>query len=92
MQFETGLTFFFFFFPNNNQMRQRVGSNFSIGLCIAAAFLVIALRVFAVRKSKYNRPGSVADLVRRGQLRSDRRGMYDSNPFSRCRCVELFRA
>lgn len=61
-----------------NQIRQRVGSNLAIGLCIATAFLVVALRVFMVRKSKNNRQGSVADLVRRGQLRSDRRGMYDS--------------
>ncbi|KAK9928464.1 hypothetical protein M0R45_025597 [Rubus argutus] len=67
-------------------MRQRVGSNLAIGLCIATAFLVVALRVFMVRKSKYNHQGSVADLVRRGQLRSDRRGiskplMYD-DPFN----------
>ncbi|PQQ11227.1 protein MULTIPLE CHLOROPLAST DIVISION SITE 1 isoform X1 [Prunus yedoensis var. nudiflora] len=74
------------FSPVVFSMRQRVGSNLAIGLCIAAAFLVIALRVYAVRKSKYNRPGSVADLVRRGQLRSDRRGIsqplkYD-DPFN----------
>ncbi|XP_062029139.1 protein MULTIPLE CHLOROPLAST DIVISION SITE 1 isoform X1 [Rosa rugosa] len=68
------------------KIRQRVGSNLAIGLCIATAFLVVALRVFMVRKSKNNRQGSVADLVRRGQLRSDRRGiskplMYD-DPFN----------
>lgn len=51
-----------------------------IWLCVATAFLLIAVRVYVVRKSRYNRPGSVADLVRRGQLRSDRRGMYDSHP------------
>jgi hypothetical protein len=54
--------------------------NFAIGLCIATAFLVIIVRVYAARKLKYSRPGSVADLVRRGQLRSDRRGMYEPNP------------
>ncbi|TQD70799.1 hypothetical protein C1H46_043663 [Malus baccata] len=67
-------------------MRQREGFDLAIGLCIATAFVVIAVRVFVVRKSKYDRPGSVADLVRRGQLRSDRRGIstplkYD-DPFN----------
>lgn len=61
-------------------MRRHLGSNFAIGIYIATAFLVMALRVYMVRKSRYSRPGSVADLVRRGQLRSDRRGMYGSNP------------
>ncbi|XP_015884126.1 protein MULTIPLE CHLOROPLAST DIVISION SITE 1 [Ziziphus jujuba] len=56
-------------------MRQRMGSHFAIGICIATAFLVMAVRVYMVRKSRYSRPGSVADLVRRGQLRSDRRGI-----------------
>ncbi|KAF3446923.1 hypothetical protein FNV43_RR12103 [Rhamnella rubrinervis] len=67
-------------------MRRHVGSNFAIGLCIATAFLVMAVRIYMVRKSRYSRPGSVADLVRRGQLRSDRRGIsrplkYD-DPFN----------
>ncbi|OAY50312.1 protein MULTIPLE CHLOROPLAST DIVISION SITE 1 [Manihot esculenta] len=66
--------------------RRRAGSNFMIWLCVATAFLLIAVRVYVVRKSRYNRPGSVADLVRRGQLRSDRRGIsrplkYD-DPFN----------
>ncbi|KAK9270671.1 hypothetical protein L1049_026253 [Liquidambar formosana] len=39
------------------------------------AFLVISVRVYMASKSRYSRPGSVADLVRRGQLRSDRRGI-----------------
>ncbi|RXH96767.1 hypothetical protein DVH24_009609 [Malus domestica] len=73
-------------FRDNDQMRQREGFDLAIGLCIATAFVVIAVRVFVVRKSKYDRPGSVADLVRRGQLRSDRRGIstplkYD-DPFN----------
>lgn len=71
-------------FRDNDQMRQREGFDLAIGLCIATAFVVIAVRVFVVRKSKYDRPGSVADLVRRGQLRSDRRGMYDFNPYHTC--------
>lgn len=44
-----------------------------------AAMLVVVVRSYATRKSSDSRAGSVADLVRRGQLRSDRRGMYGSN-------------
>lgn len=62
-------------------MRRHLGSNFAIGLCIATAFMVLAARIYMTRKLRYSRPGSVADLVRRGQLRSDRRGMYGSNPW-----------
>uniref|UniRef100_A0A2P2JUK7 Uncharacterized protein MANES_05G126100 n=1 Tax=Rhizophora mucronata TaxID=61149 RepID=A0A2P2JUK7_RHIMU len=51
------------------------GSIHIFWLCIATAFVVIAWRQFVVRKSRYKHPGSVADLVRRGQLRSDRRGI-----------------
>lgn len=57
-----------------------MGTTFAIGFCVAATFLVLAVKIFVGRKSRDARPGSVADLVRRGQLRSDRRGMYDSNP------------
>jgi len=42
--------------------------------------LVGALRVLS--RKRRERPGSVADLVRRGQLKSDRRGMYDFYPYS----------
>lgn len=52
-------------------------NNFTMGLCIAIAIMVVAVRAYVARKSRQSRPGSVADLVRRGQLRSDRRGMYD---------------
>ncbi|KAI3459933.1 hypothetical protein Pfo_016596 [Paulownia fortunei] len=51
------------------------GMNFTIGLCIVATMLVVVVRSYTTRKSSYSRPGSVADLVRRGQLRSDRRGI-----------------
>lgn len=64
------------------QMRRVSGTNFAIGSSIMATLLIIAVRVYVARKSRYSRPGSVADLVRRGQLNSDRRGMYDSNPYS----------
>ncbi|XVF63500.1 hypothetical protein PTKIN_Ptkin09bG0091400 [Pterospermum kingtungense] len=61
-------------------------NNFTLGLCIAIAIMVVAVRAYVARKSRQNRPGSVADLVRRGQLRSDRRGIsrplkYD-DPFN----------
>ncbi|KAJ4916278.1 multiple chloroplast division site 1 [Raphanus sativus] len=50
-----------------------------IGISIVATLLLASLRAYAVRKSRDNNnrpPGSVADLVRRGQLRSgDRRGI-----------------
>ncbi|KAK4275038.1 hypothetical protein QN277_018181 [Acacia crassicarpa] len=61
-------------------------SKFGILLCVAIVVLVTAVRAFVVRKSRYKRPGSVADLVRRGQLRYDSRGIskplkYD-DPFN----------
>ncbi|CAN1322653.1 Protein MULTIPLE CHLOROPLAST DIVISION SITE 1 [Linum perenne] len=72
-------------------MRTRVGGNYVVWLCTATALLFIAVRVIigVTRKPKHSRPGTVADLVRRGQLRSDRRGIprspeYDdpfNNPF-----------
>ncbi|XP_027148462.1 protein MULTIPLE CHLOROPLAST DIVISION SITE 1 [Coffea eugenioides] len=49
--------------------------SFATGLCAAAAFVLFVLRSYTASKSRYSRPGSVADLVRRGQLRSDRRGI-----------------
>ncbi|KAK6116799.1 hypothetical protein DH2020_049429 [Rehmannia glutinosa] len=51
------------------------GINFTIGLCIVATMLAVVVRGYVTRKTSNSRPGSVADLVRRGQLRSDRRGI-----------------
>uniref|UniRef100_A0A7N0SZV0 Protein MULTIPLE CHLOROPLAST DIVISION SITE 1 n=1 Tax=Kalanchoe fedtschenkoi TaxID=63787 RepID=A0A7N0SZV0_KALFE len=56
-------------------MSQYNGKNFAIGLGFAITMLFISVRVYFSRKSRNARPGSVADLVRRGQLRSDRRGI-----------------
>lgn len=56
-------------------MKKDVGINFAIRLCVATTILVVAIRVYVARKVSSSRPGSVADLVRRGQLRSDRRGI-----------------
>lgn len=61
------------------QMRKHLGNNFAIGLFITIAFFAIAVRQILARKTRYNQQGSVADLVKRGQLRSDRRGMYGSS-------------
>lgn len=61
-------------------MKRYGGKNVAIGVSFVAAVIVLVVRVIMVRKSRYKHPGSVADLVRRGQLRSDRRGMYDSSP------------
>lgn len=67
-------------------MKNRPKNNLTLGLCVAIAIMVIALRAYAERKSRKSQPGSVVDLVRRGQLRSDRRGIsrplkYD-DPFN----------
>lgn len=67
-------------------MRKHIGKNFAIGLFITIAFLVIVVRQVLSRRTRYNQQGSVADLVKRGQLRSDRRGIssplkYD-DPFN----------
>ncbi|GJW43386.1 protein multiple chloroplast division site 1, partial [Tanacetum coccineum] len=61
-------------------------SHLALGFCIAAALLIVGVRAYVARKLRQKRPGSVADLVRRGQLNSDRRGistpgMYD-DPFN----------
>lgn len=62
-------------------MKKCSGNSIWIGICVAATVLVAAVRAYVVRKSRDNQPaGSVADLVRRGQLRSgDRRGMYETH-------------
>ncbi|KAL3022451.1 hypothetical protein AAZX31_04G014500 [Glycine max] len=55
-------------------LNRNGGGNFPIWVCVAVVVLVVAVRVRVVSRKK-ERPGSVADLVRRGQLRSDRRGI-----------------
>lgn len=51
------------------------GASFAIGLFITVTFLVFSLKAYVARQSRYEYSGSVADLVKRGQLRSDRRGI-----------------
>lgn len=60
-------------------MNKCTGNGLAIGICVVTACLAIVARVYLMGKSRNNHSGSVADLVRRGQLRSDRRGMYDLN-------------
>lgn len=67
-------------------VKRPPAANFFITFCIAATCLIVVVRVYVLRKEKEDRPGTVADLVRRGQLRSDRRGIsqpliYD-DPFN----------
>ncbi|KAG6591203.1 Protein MULTIPLE CHLOROPLAST DIVISION SITE 1, partial [Cucurbita argyrosperma subsp. sororia] len=56
-------------------MNRCTGNGLAIGFCIATACLAIVARVYLMGKSRSSHSGSVADLVRRGQLRSDRRGI-----------------
>ncbi|QHN93095.1 protein MULTIPLE CHLOROPLAST DIVISION SITE 1 [Arachis ipaensis] len=53
------------------------GMKYPIWMCVVALVLFLGVRAFAERvfSQRNHRPGSVADLVRRGQLRSDRRGI-----------------
>ncbi|KAE9586661.1 putative protein MULTIPLE CHLOROPLAST DIVISION SITE 1 [Lupinus albus] len=54
---------------------QLNGSKFPIWVCVAVVVLVATMRELFSRTRRKEIPGSVADLVRRGQLRSDRRGI-----------------
>ncbi|KAL5984254.1 sister chromatid cohesion protein 1 [Asimina triloba] len=63
-------------FPSVNlRVDKNISRNFGIGLFIGVAFLVVAVRQIMSTRRRYNQHGSVADLVKRGQLRSDRRGI-----------------
>nr|GMD33840.1 protein MULTIPLE CHLOROPLAST DIVISION SITE 1 [Ipomoea batatas]GMD43563.1 protein MULTIPLE CHLOROPLAST DIVISION SITE 1 [Ipomoea batatas] len=55
--------------------KKHPGAGFAVGIFVIATLLIIAVRNHMLRKSRYSSPGTVADLVRRGQLRSDRRGI-----------------
>ncbi|KAM0945198.1 putative protein MULTIPLE CHLOROPLAST DIVISION SITE 1 [Dioscorea sansibarensis] len=74
--------------PLLRMKRSSFDMKYSVWLCIAfaASVVVIFVRQIVVRSRSRERQGSVADLVRRGQLRSDRRGIskplrYD-DPFN----------
>ncbi|RYR09913.1 hypothetical protein Ahy_B05g078349 [Arachis hypogaea] len=61
----------------DHQVNGDGGMKYPIWMCVVALVLFVGVRAFAERvlSERNHRPGSVADLVRRGQLRSDRRGM-----------------
>ncbi|XP_022981311.1 protein MULTIPLE CHLOROPLAST DIVISION SITE 1 [Cucurbita maxima] len=56
-------------------MNKCTRNRLAIGFFIVTACLAIVARVYFMGKSRNSHSGSVADLVRRGQLRSDRRGI-----------------
>ncbi|GAB2289307.1 sister chromatid cohesion protein 1, variant 2 [Dionaea muscipula] len=67
-------------------LKRQSAANLVMAFCIATTCLIVAVRVYVVRRRKDNQPGTVTDLVRRGQLRGDRRGiskplMYE-DPFN----------
>ncbi|XP_047325892.1 protein MULTIPLE CHLOROPLAST DIVISION SITE 1 [Impatiens glandulifera] len=62
--------------PVDYVMKMPPRNKLIMGLCIVAMVLFIGVRNHLAKKAAKNRqPGSYADLVRRGQLRSDRRGI-----------------
>ncbi|XP_068646175.1 protein MULTIPLE CHLOROPLAST DIVISION SITE 1 isoform X2 [Aristolochia californica] len=67
-------------------MKRSISNNFAIGALLAIVILAVTVREIAGRRQRYEQRGSVADLVKRGQIRSDRRGIsgplkYD-DPFN----------
>ncbi|CAN4076946.1 unnamed protein product [Withania somnifera] len=58
-------------------VKNHSGVSLAIGLSTMITLLVIMVKSYVVKRSRRNRAGSVADLVRRGQLRSDRRGILN---------------
>ncbi|XP_057826874.1 protein MULTIPLE CHLOROPLAST DIVISION SITE 1 isoform X2 [Cryptomeria japonica] len=49
--------------------------SFAVGLGMMVVFIVIAIKGYMARQSGDNGRGSVSDLIKRGQLRSDRRAI-----------------
>ncbi|XP_062186187.1 protein MULTIPLE CHLOROPLAST DIVISION SITE 1-like [Phragmites australis] len=67
-------------------IRKNIGPNFVAGFCLGIAVLAAAARQVIVRSGEHDNRGSVAALVRRGQLKSGQRGIaklrtYD-DPFN----------
>jgi hypothetical protein len=61
------------------QIRRNIGPNFVAGFCLGIAVLAAVARQVIIRSREHDNRGSVADLVRRGQLKSGQRGMYVAN-------------
>ena len=58
------------------QIQKNIGPNFVAGFCVGIAFLAAVARQITLRSREHDNKGSVADLVRRGQLKSGQRGTY----------------
>eukprot|EP01018_Ginkgo_biloba_P028839 Gb_37717 [translate_table: standard] len=72
--------------PISSKLNRDIPVNFALGVGIAVTFMAIALRRLVARQPGDDEHGSVSDLVKRGQLRSDRRAIsrplkYD-DPFN----------
>jgi hypothetical protein len=61
------------------QIRRNIGPNFVAGFCLGVAVLAAVARQVIIRSREHDNRGSVADLVRRGQLKSGQRGKYVTN-------------
>jgi hypothetical protein len=62
------------------QIRKNIGLNFITGFCLGIALLTAVAKGIIVRSRERDNKGSVADLVRRGQLKSGQRGRYVAIP------------
>lgn len=58
------------------QIRNKIGLNFVTGFCLGTAVLAAVARQVVIRSRERDNKGSVADLVRRGQLKSGQRGRF----------------
>ncbi|GJN26620.1 hypothetical protein PR202_gb14566 [Eleusine coracana subsp. coracana] len=60
--------------PAVASIRKNIGLNFVTGFCLGVAVLAVVARQVIIRSRECDNKGSVADLVRRGQLKSGQRG------------------
>ncbi|CAL5069608.1 unnamed protein product [Urochloa decumbens] len=60
--------------PAVASIRRNIGPNFVAGFCLGIAVLAAVARQVIIRSRERDNRGSVADLVRRGQLKSGQRG------------------
>ncbi|CAN6269042.1 unnamed protein product [Urochloa humidicola] len=72
--------------PAVASIRRNIGPNVVAGFCLGIAVLAAVARQVIIRSQERDNRGSVADLVRRGQLKSGQRGIaklrtYD-DPFN----------
>ncbi|NP_001143538.2 Protein MULTIPLE CHLOROPLAST DIVISION SITE 1 [Zea mays] len=62
-------------------IQKNIGPNFVAGFCVGIAFLAAVARQITLRSREHDNKGSVADLVRRGQLKSGQRGTAKPRTF-----------